>query len=146
MRTRLYVAVVLGVLITGIAVPSAPVSAADRRISGEHDTAAFADRRYHVRTGETISYQDDFRKVIRCGRYLVCNHGYNRIGDQDWKLRQAALTARSGNPLYAELLAEMANKPDKAAFYVFINGTRSTRLRFVLAQALGRPIVHEMIG
>jgi hypothetical protein len=81
-----------------------------------------ADRRSHIQTGEISSYTDDFHKIVRYGRYLVYNHGYNRIGDRDWKPRHADLTPSSRNPIYAELLAEMANKPDKAAFYVFING------------------------
>jgi len=81
-----------------------------------------ADRRSHIWTGEARSHRDDFRKIVRQGRYLVYNHGYNRISDQDWKLRQADLTPSVHNPVYAEILTEMVNKPDKAAFYVFING------------------------
>jgi hypothetical protein len=81
-----------------------------------------ADRRNHIRNGQASSYRDDFHKIVRHDRYLVYNHGYNRIGDQDWKLRQADVTPSVRNPVYAEILAEMVNKPDKAAFYVFING------------------------
>ena len=60
-----------------------------------------ADRRSHVQTGEASSYTHDFLKIVRQDRYLVYNHGYNRNGDQDWKLRQADLTPSIRNPVYA---------------------------------------------
>ncbi len=81
-----------------------------------------ADRRTQIRAGDVTLFIDDFHKIVRQDRYLVYNHGYNRIGDQDWKLRQADLTPGIRNPVYAEILAEMASKPDKEALYVFING------------------------
>jgi hypothetical protein len=82
-----------------------------------------ADRRNHIWTNGVATYRDDFRKVLAFNGYLVYNHGYNRIGNADWKLRHGELTPDKDNPVYGEILAEMASKPDKAAFYVFLNRT-----------------------
>jgi len=84
---------------------------------------AIADRRTHIWTNGVTTYRDDFRKVVQFGNYLLYNHGYNRIGDADWKLRHGELTPDKDNPVYAEILNEMATKPDKAALYVFLNRT-----------------------
>jgi hypothetical protein len=82
-----------------------------------------ADRRNHIWTNGVITYRDDFRKVLQFDNYLVYNHGYNRIDNADWKLRHGELTPDKNNPVYGEILKEMATKPDKAAFYVFMNRT-----------------------
>ena len=80
-----------------------------------------ADRRTHIKCDGTESYRDDFDKVVEHDGYLVYNHGYNRIGDQDWKLRVSELTPDPTNPVYAEIQKEMTAKPDRKAFYVFMN-------------------------
>ena len=82
-----------------------------------------ADRRTHIKCDATESHRDDFHKVLVHDSCLVYNHGYNRIGDQDWKLRVSELTTDSANPIYAKIQHEMSAKPDRKAFYVFMNMT-----------------------
>jgi hypothetical protein len=80
-----------------------------------------ADRRTHIKTNGTHSFRDDYTKVLLQGGYLVYNHGYNRIADADWKHRVTDLSPDPANPVYAEILKEMATKADKHAAYVFMN-------------------------
>jgi hypothetical protein len=84
---------------------------------------AIADRRTHIKRGGTQSHRDDFQKVVKQGQFLIWNHGYNRIGDQDWKLRAPELTPDPANPVYVAIQNEMKTKPDRKAFYVFMNTT-----------------------
>jgi len=79
-----------------------------------------ADRRNHIKCGGTQSHRDDFHKVVGHDGYLVWNHGYNRIGNHDWKLRASELTPNPANPVFAEVQEEMKTKPDRKAFYVFM--------------------------
>jgi hypothetical protein len=94
-----------------------------------------ADRRTHIKSNGTQTYQDDFHKVLLHNDYLVYNHGYNRIGDNDWKLRVRDLTPDVTNPVYAEILKEMESKPDKRAAYVFMNMT--TLLEITICVGIG---------
>jgi hypothetical protein len=82
-----------------------------------------ADRRTHIKSNGTESYQDDFSKVLLHKGYIVYNHGYNRINDKDWKLRIRDLTPDNRNIIYTEIQHEMETKIDKTAFYVFMNMT-----------------------
>lgn len=80
-----------------------------------------SDRRTHIKFQGTESYRDDFHKVMEHDGYLVYNHGYNRIGDQDWKLCVSKLTPDPTNPIYTKIQEEMAAKNNRKAFYVFMN-------------------------
>ena len=82
-----------------------------------------ADRRTHIKCGGTQSHRDDFHKVVKQDGYLVWNHGYNRIGDQDWKLLASQLTPDPTSPVFAEIQNEMKTKSDRKASYVFMNMT-----------------------
>jgi hypothetical protein len=82
-----------------------------------------ADRRTHIKCGGTQSHRDNFLKVLKQDGYLVWNHGYNRIGDQDWKLRASEITPDPANPVFAKIQHEMETKPDRKASYVFMNMT-----------------------
>jgi hypothetical protein len=101
-----------------------------------------ADRRTHIKCGGTESHRDDFHKVVEHDGYLVYNHGYNRIGNQDWKLRVSELTPDSTNPVYAEIQEEMIAKPDRKAFYVFMNMT--TLLEVVICADTGITLKDHM--
>ena len=80
-----------------------------------------ADYRNRIESNGIITYEDNFEKVVKHDKYLLYNHGYNRIRDKDWKLRWQDLTPDDSNPIYKDILSEMKSKPDKSAFYVFIN-------------------------
>lgn len=80
-----------------------------------------ADYRNRIEENGKIIYEDNFEKVVKCKHYLLYNHGYNRINNEDWKLRFQDLTPDVSNPIYKDILDEMKLKSDKAAFYVFIN-------------------------
>ena len=80
-----------------------------------------ADKRTRMKCGGSTSYRDDFEKVVKTANYLIFNHGYNQIDDNDWKLKVNALTPDIANPIYARVLNEMTSKADKKAFYVFMN-------------------------
>lgn len=84
---------------------------------------AIADRRTHIWKGGAKSYRDDFHKLVKIGGYVLYNHGYNRIDDADWKLRHTDLTPEKSNPIYIEILNEMATKRDQMASFVFLNRT-----------------------
>lgn len=45
------------------------------------------------------------------------------IDNQDWKLRASELSPDPTNPVYAAIQDEMKAKPDRNAFYVFMNAT-----------------------
>jgi len=80
-----------------------------------------ADRRTHIRYGSRRTHRDDFTKVLKHNDFLVWNHGYNRIGNQDWKLHGCELLPDAANPVFAEVRQEMASKADRRAHYVFMN-------------------------
>ncbi len=80
-----------------------------------------SDRRSHIKKGERTFFQDDFRKVVKRDDFLIFNHGYNRIHDADWKLHAESLTADAKNEIYLDIAREMKAKPDKQAFFVFLN-------------------------
>src|SRR3972149_10704697 len=80
-----------------------------------------SDRRTHIKCDGIECHRDDFRKLVTHDGYLIYNHGYNQIGNQDWKLRVSELTPAPANPVYAEIQREMTTKPDRKAFYVFMN-------------------------
>ncbi len=82
-----------------------------------------ADRRCHVTTAGIRTFEDNFTKAVHHGDYIVYNHGYNQIGEADWKLRVNELSPDPASPIYAEVLSEMAAKPDQHAAYVFMNKT-----------------------
>ncbi|NEX17103.1 MAG: hypothetical protein C1943_10840 [Halochromatium sp.] len=84
---------------------------------------AIADRRTHIRFGNRRLYRDDFTKIIKRMDHLVWNHGYNRIGNQDWKQRASELSPDAANPIFAEIRREMMSKADRRAYYVFMNMT-----------------------
>ena len=83
--------------------------------------SVIADIRNTIDTNGIITFEDNFEKVMKHDDYLLYNHGYNRIQDNDWKLRWQDLTPDSSNPVYKDILNEMSSKPAKSAFYVFIN-------------------------
>jgi hypothetical protein len=85
------------------------------------DCHVIADRRTLIKCSGINSHRDDFHKVVQHDGFLVYNHGYNRIGDHDWKRRVSDLTADPANRVYSEIQKEMGRKPDRKAFYVFIN-------------------------
>jgi len=80
-----------------------------------------ADYRNRINKNGVITYEDNFEKVVIHNGYLIYNHGYNRIKDEDWKNRYKDLTPDDSNPIYKEILDEMSHKPDKKASYVFLN-------------------------
>ena len=80
-----------------------------------------ADYRNRIESNGIITYEDNFEKVVKHDDYLLYNHGYNRIKDEDWKLRCQDLTPDDSNPIYEQILSEMKLKSDKSAFYVFIS-------------------------
>jgi hypothetical protein len=80
-----------------------------------------ADLRNIIKTDGIITFEDNFEKVMKCDNYLLYNHGYNRIQNNDWKLRWQDLTPDDSNPVYEVILNEMMSKPDKSAYYVFIS-------------------------
>ncbi|HBM16792.1 MAG TPA: hypothetical protein DD381_10680 [Lentisphaeria bacterium] len=80
-----------------------------------------SDSRQHIKNDTDIRYKDGYIKVLICGKYVIYNHGYNRIDNKDWKLQAKNLTPEVDNPVYKQIQEEMKSKPDKKAFYVFIN-------------------------
>jgi hypothetical protein len=89
---------------------------------------AIADFRNRIDTDGIIKFEDNFEKVVKHDDYLLYNHGYNRIQDNDWKLRWQDLTPYGSNPVYKDILSEMRFKPDKSAFYVFISKDRLSEI------------------
>ncbi len=82
-----------------------------------------SDRRTHIKESGIERYEDDFQKVLLHNNYLVYNHGYNRIGEKDWKQRVMELSPDVNNVQYTEILNEMKSKSDRKASYVFMNMT-----------------------
>ena len=80
-----------------------------------------ADIRNTIKTDGMITFEDNYEKVVKHDDYLLYNHGYNRIQDNDWKFRWQDLTPDDSNPIYEDILSEMRFKSDKSAFYVFIS-------------------------
>ena len=80
-----------------------------------------ADYRNRIETEGIVSFEDNFEKVVKQDDYLLYNCGYNRIEDEDWKLRCKELTPDDSNPIYEDILREMKLKSDKSALYVFIS-------------------------
>lgn len=79
------------------------------------------DNRSHIKTNGVLTYDDTFEKVILNKGYIVYNHGYNRIYNNDWKLCRDQLIPDKDNPIYQAIAMEMKLKEDKTAFYVFMN-------------------------
>ena len=101
-----------------------------------------ADRRTHLKSGGRNGHRDDFHKVVKHDGFLVYNHGYNRIGDHDWKLRVSDLTADASNRVYSEIQEEMRRKPDRKAFYVFMN--MATLVEIVICADTGITVKDHM--
>jgi hypothetical protein len=80
-----------------------------------------ADMRNTIKANGIITFEDNFEKVVKHDNCLLYNHGYNRIQDDDWKLRCQDLTPDDSNPVYEGILNETMFKLDKSAFFVFIS-------------------------
>lgn len=93
---------------------------------------AIADRRTHIRCGGATRFRDTYRKLLRRpdrhGGLLIWNHGYNRIGNKDWKPRAPRLAPDPAHPLYATIQAEIARKDAGPAFYVFMGPALLTEI------------------
>ena len=81
---------------------------------------AIADKRSHISTSGNITFDDSFEKVRIIDGFLVCNHGYNRINDKDWKDSRLQLAPDEKLPIYASISSEMKRKQDKFAAYLFL--------------------------
>jgi hypothetical protein len=81
--------------------------------------AVLADRRSHIVENGAVRFDDEYGKIIRRPGYLLCNHGYNRIDDRDWKISEKRLEMDYGLPVYEGISSEMRNKSFKFAGYVF---------------------------
>jgi hypothetical protein len=68
-----------------------------------------------------VTYDDAFEKIVTNKGYIIYNHGYNRIYDNDWKLCREQLHADAGSPIYQSIAEEMKSKEDNTACYVFMN-------------------------
>lgn len=82
--------------------------------------AVLADRRSRIIEKGATRFDDDYGKIVRSKEALIYNHGYNRIGDRDWKLRGLELTDQEDHPLYESVSKEMLKKVDKLSAYVFV--------------------------
>jgi len=80
-----------------------------------------SDKRQHIISNGGKYHEDGYEKVRIAGPFVVYNHGYNRIDDQDWKLKLDELTPDLNNPIYKKIQQEMGSKHNKKAFYVFLN-------------------------
>jgi hypothetical protein len=95
-----------------------------------------ADKRSHETQNGVKTFRDDFSKVVLVNGWIIYNHGYNRINDEDWKLSAQSLTPDVSNPVYRRVMNEMNLKIDKKAFYVFMNMTEL----FEITVEVGEPI------
>ena len=95
-----------------------------------------SDYRNRIDTNGIITYEDNFEKTMMHNNYIIYNHGYNRIEDKDWKIRDKDLTPDSNNPIYQQILDEMKNKSDKGAFYVFINKDELHEVSIIVGQGV----------
>ena len=80
--------------------------------------------------------EDNFGKVLIVNGRIVWNHGYNQIGEKDWKLRAGDLTPDKNNPIYSEILAEMQTKPDKMAAYVFMSMSELVEIAVIVGEGI----------
>ena len=95
-----------------------------------------ADRRNRIKEDGAVRYEDNFLKAVIVNGRIVYNHGYNRIGDQDWKLRASELTPETDNAVYSEILAEIQMKVDKKASYVFMGRSELVEITIVAEEGI----------
>jgi hypothetical protein len=81
--------------------------------------AVLADRRSRITENGAVRFDDEFGKIVRRPGYLLCNHGYNRIDNRDWKISAKRLEIDHGLPVYEGISSEMQSKSSKFAGYVF---------------------------
>ena len=81
---------------------------------------AIADTRTHIKKHGRSFFDDAFEKIRIVRGHLVCNHGYNRIEDKDWKENRLQLSPNDELPVFASISEEMTRKSDKFAAYLFL--------------------------
>lgn len=73
-------------------------------------------------------FDDEYGKIVRLADSLVYNHGYNRIGNKDWKDSALQLGMDDKLPVYSVISTEMTRKPHKHAAYVFVTPPSFTEI------------------
>ncbi len=85
---------------------------------------AIADTRSHIKRDGRVAFDDNYEKTRIVAGYLVCNHGYNRINDSDWKESRIELRPDAALRIYSDVAQEMVQKADKFAGYLFLNKSK----------------------